>query len=139
VKEGTFREDLYYRLNVIPLHLPPLRKMREDIPLLIEHFVIEISKRKKKEPPKISHETMSYLANYRWPGNVRELENLIERLIILKEGDYITPDELPERFLENRHVPKAVTKSKLLSSEGVDLNIVLDEIENNMIIQALEM
>jgi len=139
VKEGTFREDLYYRLNVIPLHLPPLRKMREDIPLLIEHFVIEISKRKKKEPPKISHETMSYLANYRWPGNVRELENLIERLIILKEGDYITPDGLPERFLENRHVPKAVTKSKLLSSEGVDLNIVLDEIENNMIIQALEM
>ncbi len=139
VKEGTFREDLYYRLNVIPLHLPPLRKMKEDIPLLIEHFVIEISKRKKKEPPKISHETMSYLANYRWPGNVRELENLIERLIILKEGDYITPDELPERFLENRHMPKAVTKSKLLSSEGVDLNVVLDEIENNMIIQALEM
>jgi len=139
VKEGTFREDLYYRLNVIPLHLPPLRKMKEDVPLLIEHFIIEISKRKKKEPPKISHETMSYLANYRWPGNVRELENLIERLIILKEGDYITPDELPERFLENRHMPKVVTKSKLLSSEGVDLNIVLDEIENNMIIQALEM
>jgi transcriptional regulator with GAF, ATPase, and Fis domain len=138
VKEGTFREDLYYRLNVIPLHLPPLRKMREDIPLLIEHFVIEISKRKKKEPPKISDETMSYLVNYRWPGNVRELENLIERLIILKEGDYIT-HELPERFLENRHMPKVVTKSKLLSSEGVDLNIVLDEIENNMIIQALEM
>ncbi|MBI5099303.1 MAG: sigma-54-dependent Fis family transcriptional regulator [Nitrospirae bacterium] len=139
VKDGTFREDLYYRLNVIPLHLPPLRKMKEDVPLLIEHFIIEISKRKKKEPPKISHETMSYLANYRWPGNVRELENLIERLIILKEGDYITPDELPERFLENRHTPKVVTKSKLLSSEGVDLNVVLDELENNMIIQALEM
>jgi DNA-binding NtrC family response regulator len=139
VKEGIFREDLFYRLNVIPLHLPPLRKMKEDIPLLIEHFVLEISKRKKKESPKISHETMGCLVNYRWPGNVRELENLIERLIILKEGDYITPDELPERFLENRQMPRVVTKSKLLSSDGVDLNVVLDEIENNMIIQALEM
>jgi len=139
VKEGTFREDLYYRLNVIPLHLPPLRKMKEDVPLLVEHFVAEISKRKKKEPPRISPETMNYLVNYKWPGNVRELENLIERLIILKEGDHITPGELPERFLENRQMPKVVTKSKLLSSEGVDLNLVLDEIENNMIIQALEM
>lgn len=139
VKDGTFREDLYYRLNVIPLHLPPLRKMKEDVPLLVEHFVAEISKRKKKEPPKISPETMNCLVNYKWPGNVRELENLIERLIILKEGDHITPDELPERFLENRQMPKTVTKSKLLSSEGVDLNLVLDEIENNMILQALEM
>ena len=139
VKEGMFREDLYYRLNVIPLHLPPLRKMREDIPLLVEHFVAEISKNKKKESPRISRETMDCLVNYKWPGNVRELENLIERLIILKEGDNITPDELPERFIENRQMPRAVTKSKLLSSEGVDLNLVLDEIENNMIIQALEM
>lgn len=139
VKEGTFREDLYYRLNVIPLHLPPLRKMKEDVPLLVEHFVAELSKSKKKEPPRISRETMDCLVNYKWPGNVRELENLIERLIILKEGDNITPDELPERFIENRQMPRAVTKSRLVSSEGVDLNLVLDEIENNMIIQALEM
>jgi DNA-binding NtrC family response regulator len=138
VREGMFREDLYYRLNVIPLHLPPLRKMKEDIPLLVEHFVAEISKNKKKESPRISRETMDCLVNYKWPGNVRELENLIERLIILKEGDNITPDELPERFIENRQMPRAVTKSKLLSSEGVDLNLVLDEIENNMIVQALE-
>jgi len=139
VKEGTFREDLYYRLNVIPLHLPPLRKMKEDIPLLVEHFISELSKSKKKEPPRISRETMDCLVNYKWPGNVRELENLIERLIILKEGDTITPSELPERFIENRHMTRAGAKSKLLSSEGVDLNLVLDEMENNMIIQALEM
>jgi DNA-binding NtrC family response regulator len=139
VREGMFREDLYYRLNVIPLHLPPLRKMKEDIPLLVEHFVAEISRNKKKESPRISRETMDCLVNYKWPGNVRELENLIERLIILKEGDNITPDELPERFIENRQMPRAVTKSRLVSSEGVDLNLVLDEIENNMIIQALEM
>ena len=139
VKEGTFREDLYYRLNVIPLHLPPLRKMKEDVPLLVEHFVYELSKSKKKEPPRISRETMDCLVNYKWPGNVRELENLIERLIILKEGDIITPNELPERFIENRQTTRSAVKSKILSSEGVDLNLVLDELENNMIIQALEM
>jgi len=139
VKEGTFREDLFYRLNVIPILLPPLRKMKEDIPVLIEHFIGDISRRKKKNPPSISHETMSFLVEYKWPGNVRELENLIERLIILKEGDIITPDDLPERFYEKRQIPKPGTKSQALSSEGVDLNLMLDEIENNMIIQALEM
>ncbi|MBI5739634.1 MAG: sigma-54-dependent Fis family transcriptional regulator [Nitrospirae bacterium] len=138
VKESMFREDLFYRLNVIPVHLPPLRKMREDIPLLIEHFVTEIAKRKKKEPPKISREAMECLVEYKWPGNVRELENLIERLIILKEGDAITPSDLPERFSEKRKMPRVFTKAQSLSSDGVDLNVMLDEIENNMIIQALE-
>ncbi|MEW6602650.1 MAG: sigma-54 dependent transcriptional regulator, partial [Nitrospirota bacterium] len=89
VKDGTFREDLYYRLNVIPIHLPQLRKMKEDIPLLVGHFIEDISKRKKKEQPRISQEVMNCLVNYRWPGNVRELENLIERLTILKEGDEV--------------------------------------------------
>ena len=102
-------------------------------------FVYELSKSKKKEPPRISRETMDCLVNYKWPGNVRELENLIERLIILKEGDIITPNELPERFIENRQTTRSAVKSKILSSEGVDLNLVLDELENNMIIQALEM
>ncbi|RJQ55740.1 MAG: sigma-54-dependent Fis family transcriptional regulator [Nitrospiraceae bacterium] len=139
VKEGLFREDLFYRLNVIPVHLPPLRKMKEDIPLLTEHFIVEMSKRKKKEPPKISPETMDCLVDYRWPGNVRELENFIERLIILKEGDTITPDDLPERFHERSRATKPVEKIQSLSSTGVDLNLMLDEIENNMIIQALEM
>ncbi len=138
VREGTFREDLYYRLNVIPLNLPPLRKMKEDIPLLIEHFIAEISKRKKKEPPKISPETMDYLMNYKWPGNVRELENHLERLIILKDGDVITPDDLPERLHDRRQIQKVFTKAQVLSPEGVDLNLMLDEIENNMILQALE-
>jgi DNA-binding NtrC family response regulator len=138
VNEGTFREDLYYRLNVIPLHLPPLRKMRGDIPLLIKHFNIEISKRKKKEPPKISEETMDCLVNYRWPGNVRELENLIERIIILEEGEEVTPDELPERLHDKRQTQKVPASEHELSREGVDLNLMLDDIENNMILQALE-
>ncbi|GBD96508.1 MAG TPA: sigma-54-dependent Fis family transcriptional regulator [Nitrospirae bacterium] len=138
VKEGTFREDLFYRLNVIPLHLPPLRKMKEDVPLLIEHFNAEISRRKKKEPPKMSEETMNCLLNYRWPGNVRELENLIERIIILKEGDIVTPDDLPDRLREKRPAQKIQAGEHVLTTEGVDLNIMLDEIENNMILQALE-
>lgn len=138
VKEGQFREDLYYRLNVIPLHLPPLRKMKEDVPLLIEHFLHELSRRKKKEPPILTRETMNCLINHRWPGNVRELENLIERLIILKEGDEVTPDDLPERLREKRHTPEISLKGQRLSSEGVNLNVMIDEIENNMIVQALE-
>jgi DNA-binding NtrC family response regulator len=138
VKDGTFREDLYYRLNVIPLHLPPLRKMKEDIPLLVDRFINEISKRKKRDQPRISEESMDCINNYRWPGNVRELENLIERLIILKEGDDVTPDDLPERIHEKSNTRDASVKPQVLSRDGVDLNLMLDEIENNMIIQALE-
>jgi nitrogen regulation protein NR(I) len=138
VKDGTFREDLYYRLNVIPLHLPPLRKMQEDIPLLLEHFIGTISRKKKKEPPRISGEAMTHLVNYKWPGNVRELENLVERLIILKEGDIITPDDLPARMREVKMPPKSVLGTHKLSSDGIDLNHMLEEIENNMILQALE-
>ncbi len=138
VKEGLFREDLYYRLNVIPLHLPPLRKMREDVPLLVDHFINDISKRKKRTAPVISDEAMNCFINYRWPGNVRELENLTERLIILKEGDDIRPDDLPDRLRESHPVEASSVKSQRLSSDGVDLNLMLDEIENNMILQALE-
>ncbi len=138
VKEGLFREDLYYRLNVIPLHLPPLRKMREDVPLLVDHFIADIAKRKKRTAPVISDEAMSCFMNYRWPGNVRELENLAERLIILKEGDDVRPDDLPDRLRESHPVEASSVKSQRLSSDGVDLNLMLDEIENNMILQALE-
>jgi DNA-binding NtrC family response regulator len=137
VKDGDFREDLYYRLNVIPLHLPPLRKMKDDIPLLLDHFNANISKSKKMKSISFSKEAMKYLTGYKWPGNVRELENLVERLIILNEGKPVEPDDLPERIREKVPVDSASSKDKL-SSDGVDLNIMLDEIENNMIIQALE-
>jgi DNA-binding NtrC family response regulator len=140
VRDGTFREDLYYRLNVIPLHLPPLRKMKEDIPLLVDHFIHEISKRKRRNPPKISKEAMDCFLNYKWPGNVRELENLMERLVILKEGDVVTPEDLPDRLRDNLHAPQPMpATTHILSKEGIDLNLMLDEIENSMIIQALQM
>ncbi len=138
VKDRIFREDLYYRLNVIPLHLPPLRKMKEDIPLLLEHFIAELSKRKKKEPLKISQETMECLINYKWQGNVRELENFVERLVILKEGDVITLDDLPQRFRDKCHTQQISTQRYVLPPEGVNLNNMLDEIEKSMILQALK-
>jgi transcriptional regulator with PAS, ATPase and Fis domain len=138
VTEEKFREDLFYRLNVIPLTLPPLRKMREDVPLLLEHFISEISKKKRREPLKISREAMNCLVNYRWPGNVRELENLVERLIIMKDDEIITVNDLPERLHNKAPLNTAFIKGHVLSSKGVDLNLMLDEIENNMIFQALE-
>jgi len=139
VEEGTFREDLYYRLNVIPLRLPPLRKMREDIPLMVKHFITHMSRRKGKDAPTISDEAMQCLSRYQWPGNVRELENLVERMLILKEGEIVSPNDLPERLVERRQVQRVANAVQVLSRDGVDLNMMLDEIENNMIVQALEL
>jgi DNA-binding NtrC family response regulator len=139
VEEGMFREDLYYRLNVIPLRLPPLRKMREDIPLMVEHFITHMSRRKGKEAPTISNEAMQSLMSYKWPGNVRELENLVERMLILKEGEVVSPDDLPERLFDKRQVQRVANAVQVLSRDGIDLNMMLDEIENNMIVQALEL
>ena len=137
VRDGDFREDLYYRLNVIPMHLPALRKMKDDIPLLLDHFNANIAKSKKMDTLSFSKEAMKLLIGYQWPGNVRELENLVERLIILNDGSPVKPDDLPERIREKDHVGSASSKDQL-STDGVDLNIMLEEIENNMIVQALE-
>jgi DNA-binding NtrC family response regulator len=94
--DGSIREDFYYRLNVVPLHLPPLRQRREDIPLLISHFIDKYASRYNKEPIQLSLETYERLQNCPLPGNVRELENLIERLQVLAPGKEITPGMLPE-------------------------------------------
>ncbi len=95
VREGRFREDLYYRLNVVPLYLPPLRGRREDIPLLVEHFLEVHSKANEKEVTKLSHEVLDLLVSYPWPGNVRELENAIERAVVMCSRGEITRDLLP--------------------------------------------
>lgn len=98
--ERTFREDLYYRLNVIPILIAPLRGRRDDIPLLISHFLIKFN-RKHSLSKQISHETTNVLVNYQWPGNVRELENLMERLVLLTQDDIIQPQHLPEAIYKS--------------------------------------
>ena len=130
VKRGAFRRDLFYRLYVIPLTLPPLRERREDIPFLIDHFLKKLSKKINKGLPKLSDEAMALFMNYNYPGNIRELENLIERSCVLSNKPVITPEELPlelkeysSNFLERVSIPagkkdfKKVSKVAQLSAE----------------------
>jgi two-component system NtrC family response regulator len=95
IEEGTFREDLYYRLNVIPIELPPLRNRREDIPLLVEHFLDYFCTRHRRERKRMSTEAMQTMVTAAWPGNVRQLRNVIERMVIVTAGEMIRADELP--------------------------------------------
>ncbi len=97
VQEGRFREDLFFRLNVVTIHLPPLRDRKEDISLLTEHFLRRACQEMKRPLMKISEEALKHLVNYHWPGNVRELSNLIERAVVLAKTDTIVPDDLPLR------------------------------------------
>lgn len=99
VKQETFREDLFYRLNVIPIEVPPLRERKEDIPLLVDHFMNHFSRVCKRPPLKIEKTALDAMMAYDWPGNIRELENIIERLIVLTDGDSIGINDLPERIV----------------------------------------
>ena len=105
VKAGTFRQDLYYRLNVVSLEMPPLRERREDIPMLAEYFVQKSAKKCKVKVKPISPEAMACLENYDWPGNVRELENAVERALVLSPSEEIRPEDLPESVLEKDPPP----------------------------------
>jgi DNA-binding NtrC family response regulator len=98
VRDGTFREDLYYRLHVVPIHIPPLRERKEDIPLLAEYFTIQYSLANNLQVKKISPEAMATLIDYHWPGNVRELRNIIARTLALSDGSGITPDDIPDEI-----------------------------------------
>ncbi len=129
VKEGRFREDLYYRLSVIPLRMPPLRERKDDILLLVDHFV------KKFNPARdvsVTRETLDALTAYGWPGNVRELENTIERASVLKRGDTITPAELPDKLRKEKTDVENIILN--LPDEGISL----EDLEKNLIIRALE-
>jgi Nif-specific regulatory protein len=107
MREGTFREDLYYRLNVIPVHLPPLRERREDIPVLVDHFLGIYSERNRKKVTKLSREVLDLLVGYDWPGNVRELENTVERAVVLAPGEVISRDLLPAEIVEGSGARRA--------------------------------
>ena len=129
VVQGEFREDLYYRLNVIPLLLPPLRERREDIPLLVEHFLMKVACEFGGNSKKIKCEALDILMNYGWPGNVRELENIIERIVTLTDGNYIDIQHLPsylraEAFVENREGSAPLVQDVILSWEEYEKQII---------------
>ncbi len=146
VKEGRFREDLYYRLNVIPIHLPPLRERIDDIPILLEHFIHEFCKKRKRQTFRFSMEATDALKKYSWPGNVRELENLIERLSILFHGDTVRVSDLPDKIRQEISTSIAgKTKGAVCSinnldipSGGISLNSFVEDIERRLIISALD-
>lgn len=119
VKAGNFREDLYYRLSVVPLHLPPLRERKDDIPLLIDHFLNKFCRKIKKSVPEISPEAMEILKEYSWPGNVRELEHTLERIIILEDTDVIRARDLPS-FISQRQGEFQMFSEEPLSLEELE-------------------
>jgi len=135
VIEGRFREDLFYRLNVVQINLPPLRARKEDIPLLANYFLEKYSKELNKNIKRISNEAMEYLMKYPFPGNVRELENAIERAIALETTDTILPENLPRNI--TGYQQKVGNGMPKLPDEGLDLEKTLNDIEKNLLLQAI--
>jgi DNA-binding NtrC family response regulator len=138
VAEGKFREDLFYRLNVIPIRMPALKERREDIPLLISHFLDRFVSADRSNEISFAPLTMDLLMGYDWPGNVRELENVIERLVILRGGNEILPEDLPAKIFRSN--PLATQQYKTLfelPEPGVDLKQILSDIEDSLIMQAM--
>ncbi len=140
VQEGTFREDLYYRLNVIQIHIPPLRERREDIPVLIYYFLDKFNKMYGKNL-KISDELVELLTNYDWPGNIRQLQNTLERMVILAKKPVLTKEDLPvdiKKSLKNFIKKPEPAKPTIKEEKKVHLPKTIEEIERENIIKALE-
>lgn len=135
VREGWFREDLFYRLNVIPIQLPPLRERKNDIPLLIKFFAKKYSEEHQSEIPQLTQECQDFLINYSWPGNVRELENLIERLVILFGGQKVDISSLPIR---GEMSGGKISTTVQIPEEGISFKTVVSDFENELILKALE-
>lgn len=136
VEEGKFRQDLYYRLNVIPIRIPPLRFRSGDIPILIDHFLEKYAAKNETKKPIITNHILEVLTEYTWPGNIRELENTIERLCILKAGSRVSPNDLPKKFTQSQdslfhhdhfQIPDA----------GISLKKAVSNFESSLILQAL--
>ena len=159
IKEGKFREDLYYRLNIIPIAIPPLRDRKSDIPLLVQHFLKKSNATQGQQAKVISDETIHMLTNYSWPGNIRELGNFIERMVVLSVGNNITPKDLPEKVLgevPQENLPSIEKpRSELSPTEmlqnglrqsffiglpegGINLKNAVEEFERGLITEALD-
>ena len=138
VQKGTFREDLFYRLYVIPIKLPPLRERKSDIPLLVAHFVDKIGCEKNKKINGVSCKVMNMITNYSWPGNVRELRNMMERFIVLGEdGEKISTQDLPDK-LKNFNDSNVAMPQVEISQDGICLNTAVSDFEKALIIQSLK-
>ncbi len=132
IEDGAFREDLYYRLAVVPLELPPLRERKEDIPELTQHLFRKLKERHSLDSVRISSKLNSYFAGYRWPGNVRELENVIERMLVLSIANEIGENDLPEEI--RKLTPKENSFLLNLPEEGISL----EGVERELLLRALE-
>lgn len=122
VEKGDFREDLYYRLNVVPLKLPALRERREDIPILVEHFLKSFCERHRRDPKRVAGETMRILVGHNWPGNIRQLRNLMERLVVTVEDQVVHADDLPD---ETRSVAKTVAGTMTQAVEDAEKRAIV--------------
>ena len=133
VKEGRFREDLFYRINVIPIKMPPLRERPEDIPQLVDFFLKRYNTRFRKHIQAVSDTTMEILKKYWWPGNIRELENLVERLVAVSEKDYIGDEDLPLEFHFAQLEPKGLDNESLFehATNTFERNFILRALERN--------
>jgi two-component system response regulator PilR (NtrC family) len=136
IAEGKFREDLFYRINVIPIHLPPLRDRGEDISLLADYFLGKYREQMGKGIHSVSQEAMDLLEAYEWPGNIRELENILERAVALEKSPSILPESLPEHIL--RRAPKGPAAAGVLPESGFNLEEHVEGLEKEYITQALQ-
>ncbi len=135
IREKRFREDLYYRLNVIPIETPPLRARKDDIPLLVSHFLKKVHEERRVPACSLESDVLVQLCAHEWPGNVRELENTIERLVVLKGGGAISLDDLPPSLREA--TTRTLTAAPKLPSAGLPLSATVDRFEADLIRQAL--
>ena len=137
IKEGTFREDLFYRLNVIPINVPPLRERKSDIPILVNHFLKELREHNKTSVKRFSDKAMERLMQYHWPGNVRELKNLVERLSVLKQQGIIELDNIPSS-MGISVIPQMKPLVDINIKKGISFHTQVAEFERRLLLEALE-
>lgn len=138
VADKQFREDLFYRINVIPINLPPLRERGSDISILANHFLMHFNQLKKKNIERITPDTVSHLMRYNWPGNVRELQNLIEMLVVMKDEGEISIDDLPAKIRNAAGENAGSGTTTTISEEGIDFNEQVSRMEKELLLKALK-
>jgi len=138
VQDKRFREDLFYRINVIPIHLPPLRERRSDILILVDYFLKKFNESKRKTVSGLAPNVVDIFMHYAWPGNVRELENLIEMLVVMKEDGEISVDDLPNRLRQNENGGAVFNGNMDMPDCGLNFNDMVEQFEKNLLLKALK-